>query len=154
MAQLPPDGTWLVQEIDGTVMVFHRYTEETLARFDPGDPASVEKAFQDLAPAGSPQLDDEARCFAYFWAGYFAGYAGYPLPPEDGRVSYDKSAGQVVILLGGEPPMLHTYAASDRDMTAQAQSVIHFAATVPDEAKPMTHFWCGYFWATASGEGD
>jgi len=27
MAQLPPDGGWLIQQIDGEVILFRRYTE-------------------------------------------------------------------------------------------------------------------------------
>lgn len=150
MAQLPPDGTWLMQEVGGTVILFHRYTEEEIIRLDPGDPASVETAFR--AIAATDQLDEEAKCFAYFWAGYFGGYAFYPPPPEGGRVSYDKGKGQVVVTLGGDPPV-HAYDAGDRDLTAQAQAVIAFSATVPDADKPMAHFWCGYFWATVGGEG-
>ena len=151
MAQLPPDGTWLMQEVGGTVILFHRYTEKEIARFDPGDPASVERAFEAIAGSG---LGDEATCFAYFWAGYFSGHALYP-PPEGSRVSYDKGKHQVVIMRGGdfEPLVVHTYDAGDRNLTAQAQSVVHFSAAIPDADKPMVHFWCGYFWATVGGEG-
>jgi hypothetical protein len=28
MAQLPPDGDWLVQQINSEVIIFHRYTDE------------------------------------------------------------------------------------------------------------------------------
>lgn len=149
MAQLPPDGTWLVQQESGTVSVFHRYTEETIARFNPGDPASVALAFAAIGDAYE-LLTDEQASFAYFWAGYFAGYAFYPPPEEGAAVSYDKDSRQVLLALGGT---VHAYDAGDRDATARAQQVI-YDSPLASEAKPMAHFWCGYFWATAGGEGD
>lgn len=73
MAQLPPDGEWLVQQIDGTVVVFNRYTEAEVVRFDPRDSnatAQAQKVIYD-----NPWLSDEAKCFAYFWSGYFHAHA-------------------------------------------------------------------------------
>jgi hypothetical protein len=35
MAGLPPDGEWLIQQIDGIVILFNRYTEEEITRFNP-----------------------------------------------------------------------------------------------------------------------
>jgi hypothetical protein len=69
MAQLPPDGTWLMQQNDSMVTLFHRYTEEEIVRFDPSnadDSAKAQKVIHD-----SDKLTDEAKCFAHFWSGYF-----------------------------------------------------------------------------------
>lgn len=69
MAQLPPDGDWLIQQIGGQVILFQRYTEEEIVRFDPADAnasAQAQKVIYD-----SDQLTDEAKCFAHFWSGYF-----------------------------------------------------------------------------------
>lgn len=73
MAQLPPDGEWLIQQIGGEVVIFNRYTEEELLRFDPSDAnasAQAQKRIYDLK-----QLTDEQQCFAHFWSGYFYGHA-------------------------------------------------------------------------------
>ena len=71
MAQLPPDGTWLMQQIDGEVVLFHRYTEEELLRFDPSDANASAQAQGTIN--GLEQFDDEQKAFAHFWSGYFYG---------------------------------------------------------------------------------
>jgi hypothetical protein len=73
MAQLPPDGDWLVQQINSEVIIFHRYTEEEIVRFDPGIPNEAAKAQRVIHD--SNQLSDEAKCFAHFWSGYFYAHA-------------------------------------------------------------------------------
>lgn len=74
MAQLPPDGTWLMQQSDGMVTLFHRYTEEEIVRFDPSSADEASKAQRVIYD--SDRLTDEAKCFAHFWSGYFYGNAG------------------------------------------------------------------------------
>lgn len=69
MAQLPPDGTWLVQQIGGEVIVYHRDTEEEIVRFDPIDINAAAQA--QAAIANSDALDVEQKAFAHFWSGYF-----------------------------------------------------------------------------------
>lgn len=73
MAQLPPDGTWLMQQIGGTVILFHRHTEEELLRFDPGDRNAVAQA--QFAIHELDQFTDEQKSFAHFWSGYFYAHA-------------------------------------------------------------------------------
>ena len=73
MAGLPPDGEWLVQQIDGQVVVFHRYTEEEIVRFDPSDANMAAKAQQPIA--ATDKLTSEQKCFAHFWCGYFYAHA-------------------------------------------------------------------------------
>lgn len=69
MAQLPPDGTWLIQQIDGEVVLFHRYTEEEIVRFSPFDSGATAVAQGVIAQ--SDELTDEQKSFAHFWSGYF-----------------------------------------------------------------------------------
>jgi hypothetical protein len=73
MAQLPPDGEWLIQQIDGEVVLFRRYTEEEIVRFNPqngNESARAQKTIYD-----SELLTPEQKCFAHFWCGYFYAYA-------------------------------------------------------------------------------
>lgn len=73
MAQLPPDGDWLIQQIDGQVILYHRHTEEEVVRFDPSDPDAAARA---QATIHESNLTDEGKCFAHFWSGYFYAHTG------------------------------------------------------------------------------
>lgn len=73
MASLPPDGDWLIQQIGGEVILFHRYTEEEILRFDPSDADASAKAQRVIHD--DRRLTDEAKTFAHFWSGYFYGCA-------------------------------------------------------------------------------
>ena len=73
MAQLPPDGEWLIQHIGGQVILFHRHTEEEVVRFDPTNPSSCARAQRTISE--STKLDAEQKCFAHFWSGYFYAHA-------------------------------------------------------------------------------
>lgn len=75
MAQLPPDGTWLMQQIGQQVILFHRHTEEEILRFDPSDGDAVAKA--QFTIYNSDKLTDEAKCFAHMWSGYFYAHASH-----------------------------------------------------------------------------
>jgi hypothetical protein len=73
VAQLPPDGEWLIQQIGGEVILFHRYTEEEIVRFDPSDAnasAQAQKVIYD-----TDLLNDEQKSMAHFWSGYFYAHA-------------------------------------------------------------------------------
>ena len=72
MATLPSEN-WLMQQIDGKVILFHRYTEEEIVRFDPSDANAA--ALAQAAIHFSAQLSDEDKTFAHFWSGYFYGCA-------------------------------------------------------------------------------
>lgn len=74
MAQLPPDGEWVIQQFDGEVVLFQQYTEKEIVRFDPGDANATAMAQHVIHNA--TQLDDEQKCFAHFWSGYFYAHAG------------------------------------------------------------------------------
>ncbi len=71
MSQLPPDGTWLIQQIGGKVILFNRHTEEEIVRFNVGDADAAARA-QGVIHR-DPRLDAEQKCFAHFWSGYFYG---------------------------------------------------------------------------------
>lgn len=81
MAQLPPDGDWLMQQIDNKVVLFRRYTEEEIVSFDPSDANAASQAQKTIYD--SDRLDAEQKCFAHFWAGYFYAHSGSHglLPP-------------------------------------------------------------------------
>lgn len=73
MAQLPPDGIWLIQQNDGIVSLFNQYTDEEVVRFDSSDGDAAAKA--QAVIYASPRLNDEQKCFAHFWSGYFYAHA-------------------------------------------------------------------------------
>lgn len=72
MAQLPSQN-YLIQQIDGRVILFHRDTEEEIVSFDPSDVNSAALA-QGVIYHNS-QLSAEDKCFAHFWSGYFYAHA-------------------------------------------------------------------------------
>lgn len=74
MSGLPPDGEWLIQQIDGLVMLFHRDTEEEILRFDPMDADAAARAQATIYQ--TDRLNDEQKCYAHFWSGYFYAHAG------------------------------------------------------------------------------
>lgn len=73
MAQLPPDGEYLIQQIDGRVILFNQYSEEELVNFDPRDANAAAQAQATIF--GLPQLNPEQKSFAHFWSGYFYAHA-------------------------------------------------------------------------------
>ena len=72
MAQLPGEE-WLIQQIDGEVILFQRHTEEEIVRFDPADGNAA--AFAQSTIHHASQLDAEQKSFAHFWSGYFYAHA-------------------------------------------------------------------------------
>jgi hypothetical protein len=81
MASLGED--WLIQQIGGEVILFHRYTEEEIVKFNPNDPDAAAKAQKVIHDDG--RLTAEEKCFAHFWSGYFYARSGmggeYPQLP-------------------------------------------------------------------------
>lgn len=73
MAQLPPDGEWLIQQSDGIVHLINRNTEQEILSFDPSDADAVAKAQHTIYLS---DLTPEQKCFAHFWCGYFYAHAG------------------------------------------------------------------------------
>jgi hypothetical protein len=71
MARLPSDR-YLIQQIDGVVVLYEDMSEREILRFDPWDmnaAAQAQKAIYDS------ELGDEDKCFAHFWSGYFYAHA-------------------------------------------------------------------------------
>jgi hypothetical protein len=73
MAQLPPDGQWLIQQSEGIVRLFNRHTDDLIVSFDPCDGDAAAKA--QAVIARDVRLSDEQRAFAHFWSGYFYAHA-------------------------------------------------------------------------------
>ncbi|HEY5787682.1 MAG TPA: hypothetical protein VIT65_23200 [Microlunatus sp.] len=73
MAQLPPDGEWLVQQIGDQVVVFQRYTEEEVVRFPARDGRLA--AMAQMVIYDSDRLTAEQKSMAHFWSGYFYAHA-------------------------------------------------------------------------------
>lgn len=70
------NGDWLMQQIDGMVVLFHEGTEQEIIRFDPSDGDAVARAQHSIHAARvQGLLSDEERCFAHFWSGYFYAHA-------------------------------------------------------------------------------
>ena len=67
MARLPDDG-WLIQQIDGEVVLFHEGTGDEIVRFDPRNADATARAQATIHQSG---LTDEGKSFAHFWSGYF-----------------------------------------------------------------------------------
>lgn len=71
MAQLPPDGNYLIQQVGTEVILFERGTNEDLVRYPVGDANATAKAQKTISEL--PELSIEQRAFAHFWSGYFYG---------------------------------------------------------------------------------
>lgn len=72
MARLPGDR-YLIQQIGGDVILFEDGTEREIVRFSPGDADAAAKAQKVIHDS---ELNDEEKCFAHFWSGYFYAHAG------------------------------------------------------------------------------
>lgn len=72
MAQLPGER-YLIQQIDGIVVLFERYTERELLKFDPSNPDACARAQHQIHQL--PELNEEQKSFAHFWSGYFYAHA-------------------------------------------------------------------------------
>ena len=73
MARLPGDR-FLIQQIDGQVVLFEDGTEREIIRFIPGDPISVMSAQSEIH--FNEDLNPEEKSFAHFWSGYFYAHGG------------------------------------------------------------------------------
>ena len=71
MARLPSYG-YLIQQIGGQVILFEDGSEREIIRFDPAD---ANAASQAQRVTHESELDDEDKCFAHFWSGYFYAFA-------------------------------------------------------------------------------
>ena len=71
MAQL--GERFLIQQIGGEVILFERYTERELIRFNPTDANEAAKAQGSIHLLA--ELNPEEKSFAHFWSGYFYAHA-------------------------------------------------------------------------------
>jgi len=71
MARLPSER-YLIQQIDGMVILFEDGTEEEIVRFDPSDQNATAIAQGKIFAS---DLNDEDKCYAHFWSGYFYAHA-------------------------------------------------------------------------------
>ena len=71
MARLP-SLRWLIQQVDGIVILFEDHTEREIVRFDPSDADATARAQKVIHDS---ELSDEDKYFAYFWSGYFHAHA-------------------------------------------------------------------------------
>jgi hypothetical protein len=72
MARLA-NGSWLMQQIGGQVILFKEFTEEEIIRFDPADANAAAQAQKVIHE--DERLAEEEKAFAHFWSGYFYAYA-------------------------------------------------------------------------------
>jgi hypothetical protein len=141
-----PSMQYVIQQIDGDVVLYEDGTEAEICRFDPAEPGSVAQGRVVINVSG---LGDEDRCFAHFWSGYFAAYAGHPAP-AGGLVTYDEPSVLVNAANGNSRIAVVIFNPDDANAAAQAQGTIHFSALLSDEEKSDAHFWSGYFYGHAA----
>lgn len=147
MARLPSEE-YLIQQDGGFVRLFEDGSERLIAMFDPGDVSAVKYAVLETIPE-SLALDDEDRCFAQFWAGYFAAHAGHP-GPDGGPVTYDAPNALVGVLGESNHEAVVSFNPRDVSAAARAQGAVHFSDALSDADKSLAHFWCGYYYGLAN----
>jgi hypothetical protein len=67
-----PSMNYIIQQIDGQVILFEVGSEREIVRFDPSDNNATALAQKDIHFS---ELSDEDKCFAHFWSGYFHAHA-------------------------------------------------------------------------------
>lgn len=67
MARLPSE-LYVMQQIDGQVILWEDGSEREIVRFDPSDANAAARAQKVIFDS---KLSDEDKCFAHFWSGYF-----------------------------------------------------------------------------------
>ena len=73
MARLP-GGRFLMQQASGTISLFEEDSEREIVRFLANNEDAVAKAQKVIYD--NTDLNDEEKCFAHFWSGYFYAHAG------------------------------------------------------------------------------
>jgi hypothetical protein len=72
VARLPSYG-YLIQQIDGIVILFEDGSEREIVRYSAGDQDATARAQKTIYDS---ELSPEDKCYAHFWAGYFWAHAG------------------------------------------------------------------------------
>lgn len=73
MARLTQDSSWLIQQINGEVILFQDGSEVEIVRFDPTSANAAARAQKVIYDTN--QLNPEEKSFAHFWSGYFYAHA-------------------------------------------------------------------------------
>lgn len=71
MARLPSEQ-YLIQQIDGNVILFEEGTEKEIVKYDSANPNETARAQKIIYDS---DLSDEDKCYAHFWSGYFHAHA-------------------------------------------------------------------------------
>jgi hypothetical protein len=147
MARLPSE-CYLMQQAGGSVVLFEDFTERQLVRFDPADGIAVADALDEIRASGD--MGDEDKVFACFWAGYFHAYADRS--PEMPRELYvfEADEGRAVVVTDAGTEVVR-FDPRDANAACQAQKVIYDRPALSDEEKSRAYFWCGFFYAQATG---
>lgn len=74
MARLPSER-FLVQQIGPDVVVFEDMTEREVVRFPASSADAAAKAQKAIYDCD--WMDDQDKCFAHFWCGYFYAHASH-----------------------------------------------------------------------------
>lgn len=143
MARLPGMG-YLMQQIDGLVILFEDGSEREIVRFDPADGIAVQNALEVIRAS---ELSEEDACFALVWAGYFHAYAG-PDPEVPGEVFVTETRDGAVQVLQNGWTEIARFDPHSMDAVAQAQLPIHLSGLSQPE-KDRAHFWSGFFYGQA-----
>lgn len=108
MARLPSER-YVIQQHDGLVVLSEDGSEREIVRFDPAD-ANASAIAQGTIHRS--ELNDEDKCFAHFWSGYFHAHAvsgtdsaviAGPMPPRPRRVEADHDYRRRQARAGGPP---------------------------------------------------
>ena len=147
MARLPSE-CYLMQQAGGSVVLFEDFTERQLVRFDPADGIAVADALDEIRASGD--MGDEDKVFACFWAGYFHAYADRS--PEMPRELYvfEADEGRAVVVTDAGTEVVR-FDPRDANAACQAQKVIYDRPALSNEEKSRAYFWCGFFYAQATG---
>jgi hypothetical protein len=62
---------WLMQQVEGVVVLFNEYIDEQITEFKPSRSLSVANAIEEIKTTDKLNQDD--KTLAIFWAGYFYG---------------------------------------------------------------------------------
>lgn len=142
MARLPSEQ-YIMQQMDGLVVLFEDFTECEIVRFDPSNSVATMAVLEIIRES---ELADEDRCFACFWAGYFHAYAcPDPQVVQEPFIAATEDDTVTVTAAGTE---VARFDPSDANAAARAQKAI-YDSVLSSQEKSLAHFWSGYFYALA-----
>jgi hypothetical protein len=142
MSRLPSER-YLIQQIGNQVILFQDGTERELCRFDPASSNSV-LAVQEVIR--SSELNDQDKCFASFWSGYFHFHnkESSSLVPEEMILG----EGQEAVIRDNDGNEVTRFSPADGGEVSRKQKDIFDSAMTPEE-KSMAHLRSGFLYAHA-----